>query len=114
MDSSNNIVQVARQTEALTSPSFIIEQNGRFYVTVAVLEYDPNAADMTDEQKRGVEQIKEMFEASQGVAPSTSPQMEALAMDASLSEGAPPPRAARIEPLMAMAGCMNTGPVIRR
>lgn len=64
MQSENGIVYVTTQTAAQSSPTFVIEHEGRFYVTLAVLEYDPKAADITPEQKRGVAQMQKMFEAA--------------------------------------------------
>lgn len=64
METEQEIVHVTQRMPALSSPSFIVERGGRFYVTLAVLEYDPDAA-VTPEQKRGVEQIRDMFEAAQ-------------------------------------------------
>lgn len=63
MNSDKNTVYVARSAHAAASePNFVIEHKGRFYVTVAVLEYDPHADDMTREQKRGIEQVRDLFE----------------------------------------------------
>lgn len=64
MQSENGIVYVTTQTAALSTPTFVIEHEGRFYVTLALIEYDPNATDITPEQKRGVAQVQKMFEAA--------------------------------------------------
>jgi len=55
------VVQVATPEKyALNDPAFVIESDGRFYVAVAVLEFDPNAPDITPEEKEGVEQVSRM------------------------------------------------------
>jgi hypothetical protein len=61
MTSEKNIVQVTTQTAALSSPNFVIEHEGRLYVTLALLEYDPKAPNLSAEQKRGVKQMQQMF-----------------------------------------------------
>jgi hypothetical protein len=43
-------------------PKFIVKLGGRYYVTVSVLEYDPNAAGATEAQKQGAAQIAATFE----------------------------------------------------
>ncbi|HYN46852.1 MAG TPA: hypothetical protein VES64_09185 [Allosphingosinicella sp.] len=48
-----------------TARTFIIEEDGRHYVAVAVLEYDPGAC-RTDEEREGVEQIARLYERSKG------------------------------------------------
>jgi hypothetical protein len=60
--SEGEIVQVTHQSFAYSRPNFVIEQDGRLYVTLAVLEYDPKAEDLSAEQKRGVKQMQELFE----------------------------------------------------
>lgn len=57
-----DIVHVAAETTlALSQPSFIIERGGRFYLTVALLEYDPKAPGLTPEQRDGVAQIEKLY-----------------------------------------------------
>ena len=65
MAKEKDIVKIAGRKPALSSPSFIIEKDVRFYVTVAVVEYDPQAADLTAEQKKGVAEVQTMFEQAQ-------------------------------------------------
>ncbi|WP_375404192.1 hypothetical protein [uncultured Sphingomonas sp.] len=56
------VVHVAADTIlAYAEPSFIIERGGRYYVTTAVLEYDPNAPNLTPEQRDGVTQVEKLF-----------------------------------------------------
>ena len=46
---------------ALREPTFIIEHEGALYVTEGVLEYRWSE-DLTDEQKRGVEEVRRLYE----------------------------------------------------
>ena len=85
-----DIVHVTKRTEALGSPNFVIEHGGRYYVAVAVLEYDPNARGITKEQRNGVDQIRQMFERAAKEAPLTGAELDPS--------------------WMASAGCMNTIP----
>jgi len=88
MDS--DIVHVTKRTEALGSPNFVIEQNGRLYVAVAVLEYDPDSPGISAEQREGVAQIRRMFERAAKEAPLTGAELDPS--------------------WIASAGCMNTIP----
>lgn len=47
---------------AYAEPVFCIQHEGRYYLTLAVLEYDPNQPDMTPEQRKGVEQIEQLYQ----------------------------------------------------
>ena len=42
----------------LPDPAFVIEYGGKLYLTLGVLEYDPEQGDLTDEQKRTIEKLK--------------------------------------------------------
>lgn len=75
--SEGEIVQVTRQTSAYSRPNFVIEKDGRLYVTLALLEYDPQASDLTAEQKRGVKQMQKMFEAAHRQGSLRAAQLEA-------------------------------------
>jgi hypothetical protein len=55
-------------SKSQSEPAFIVEYQGRFYVTAAVIEYDESASGLTDDQKSAARQIREMFEAGQGSA----------------------------------------------
>lgn len=63
------IVHVSSSAKAaFAAPSFIIEQDGRYYVTAAVLEYDPRAPNLTREQQEGVKQIQELYRSGEKTA----------------------------------------------
>jgi hypothetical protein len=49
---------------ALRDPTFIIEHQGVLYVTEGVLEYRWSE-DLTDEQKRGVKEIRRLYDEAQ-------------------------------------------------
>jgi hypothetical protein len=61
-DENNEIVQVTSQRPAFASPNFVIEKDGRLYVTLALIEYDPKASGLSAEQKRGVKQMQKLFD----------------------------------------------------
>jgi len=66
MEPETKVVHVAKDGQpALAAPNFVIEDGERLYVAIAVLEYDPGAQDLTDEQKRGIEEMRQMFVKSQ-------------------------------------------------
>jgi hypothetical protein len=65
--------------KALTSPNFVIFHEGRYYVTVAVLEFDPNAE---GEASEGAAAVRQMFESAQ------QSQSAAFGLEAA---AAPPP-----------------------
>ena len=59
MEPETKVVHVAKDGQpALAAPNFVIEDGERLYVAIAVLEYDPGAQDLTDEQKRGIEELR--------------------------------------------------------
>lgn len=60
-----SVVEVGTSRPAYAQPIFIIEQGGRYYVTAAVLEYDPNASGITPEQRDGVAQIQKLYQSGQ-------------------------------------------------
>lgn len=63
---TGSIVQlVTPDRQAIGDRTFIIEEDGRLYVAVAVLEYDAASA-RTEDQKRGVEEVRRMYEDAKG------------------------------------------------
>lgn len=50
-------------TRALGGPQFLVRHGKKYYLTVAVWEYDPQAAD-TDEEKRSVAEVQAVFKNS--------------------------------------------------
>ena len=43
---------------ALEEPRFLIEADGKLYLTVAVLEYDPGHPDLKDEHRRTISDLQ--------------------------------------------------------
>ncbi len=52
-------------SKGLEEPKFIIKLGDKYYVSVSVLEYDPNAAGATAAQKDGAAQVEAWFKAGQ-------------------------------------------------
>ena len=76
MGSHDDIVHVkVPDRAASSSPNFIIEHDGRYYVTVGVLEYNPAAKGLTDEQKRGIEDVRKMFDSGQKEYPAQASRL---------------------------------------
>ena len=61
MANDKNIVHVTTQMAALSEPNFVIEHEGRLYLTLALIEYDPKAAGLSPEQKPGIKQMQQLF-----------------------------------------------------
>ena len=61
---------------ALAEPVFIVEHEGKLYVTRAVWEYHAGD-DATDAVKKGVDQVRELFETHAAAAP-TPPRVAAV------------------------------------
>ena len=53
---------------ALGYPNFIIQREGKLYVTLAVLEYDPDAPDLTPEQQECIADLMRVFGGAAEVA----------------------------------------------
>jgi hypothetical protein len=54
-----------RRSAGLSEPKFIIKLGDKYYVTLSVLEYDPNAAGASAAQKDGASQIAAAFASGQ-------------------------------------------------
>lgn len=50
-----------RQSAGLAEPKFIIKLGDKYYVTLSVLEYDPNAPGASVAQKDGAAQVAAAF-----------------------------------------------------
>ena len=92
MTSEKNIVHVTSQTAALSSPTFVIEHEGRLYVTLAVLEYDPKASGLSAEQKRGIKQMQELFrDANKMASSAAAAQIDVARLPIGPVNSGPPP-----------------------
>ncbi|MDQ8755484.1 hypothetical protein RCO27_04510 [Sphingosinicella sp. LHD-64] len=56
-----NVGTGAAARAALAEPQFLIEKDGKLYLTLAVLEYDPNHPDITQQQQASVTQLQTML-----------------------------------------------------
>ena len=66
MEPSDQFVNVCQDSRAaLSDPTFIIEHGGRYYLTLAVLEYNPGDA-KGESQVRGCREITELFNQCKG------------------------------------------------
>jgi hypothetical protein len=54
-----------RQSAGLAEPKFIVKLGDKYYVTLSVLEYDPNAPGASQAQKDGAAQIAAAFAGGQ-------------------------------------------------
>lgn len=70
VESSEFSVVAKAGLRALTGPTFIIQDGGKYYVSAAVLEYDPGKAG-SPEQRDGVNRIVQLFNDSQQKMPAT-------------------------------------------
>jgi hypothetical protein len=66
MEREYEFVEVTTRQLALDAPNFIVEYQGKLYITLAALEYDANARNLTREQKSGIKSVRKMFEAAEG------------------------------------------------
>lgn len=84
-----DIVRVSRSVRAYSSPTFVVEKDGVLYLTVGVLAYDPNAPDLSTEQKRGVQEMQKLYQ--------TATRKDSL-------------RAAFVDPKLLSFGPLQSGP----
>jgi hypothetical protein len=57
-------VEVRSRNYAHPQPNFIIRHNGKLYLTVAVLEYDEGADNITREQREDIARVQHLFDSS--------------------------------------------------
>lgn len=76
-------------------PTFVIEEGGRYYVAIAVLEYNEAGA-QSDQQREGVAAMRKLFQGEEMAAAPSSVQAKRLSSD------------------WQSFGCMNTNPPIPR
>ena len=61
-------VSVSRDAiSALEEPRFLIESEGKLYVTAAVLEYDPEHPELQDEHRQSIDDLRREFETCEPV-----------------------------------------------
>lgn len=68
MTRGRNTVRVGSKSRAaLESPRFLIEKDGKLYLSLAVLEYDPEHPGVTSEQKESMERLRGQLGSGQGL-----------------------------------------------
>ena len=63
------IVSVCREggISALEEPRFLLEVDGKLYLTMAVLEYDPEHEGITHEQRHAIAELQDFMGEAEGV-----------------------------------------------
>lgn len=62
-DDDRRIVRISANSErAFEEPAFLIRFRGKMFLTVAVLEYDPEYKEITDAQRRAIKEMETLFE----------------------------------------------------
>ncbi len=54
--------------EAYAEPQFVLEFDGKIYVTAAVIEYDPGDSDMDEDERADLSELQAMLEGSRLVS----------------------------------------------
>lgn len=74
--------------KAAEAPRFLVKHDGKYYLAVGVLEYDP-AAVKTEAERRGVEEVAKYFQpdASTAAAFSDEPEIEVRAFSSAVAFG---------------------------
>lgn len=63
MDGERRIVSVSSDSiEAYAEPQFVLEFDGKIYVTLALVEYDPNDAEMAEDERSDLSELQSMLE----------------------------------------------------
>ena len=90
-DSSPYVEVSADSMTALSEPHFLIKVGEAYYLTLAVWKYDPDAPEITAEQRSGVAHIRHLFEGAgvDQVLPAVQTQFEVVK---SGGRTGPPPR----------------------
>jgi len=61
MTTKRKVVEVSSAGRALAEPQFLIECDGKLYLTVAVREYDPNHPGIRDKQTQDIKKLQAML-----------------------------------------------------
>ena len=69
MDREREYVEVTSRQLALDSPNFLVEYKGRYYFTVAALEYDPKAKGLTRQQVSHIKKVQKILESTRDKIP---------------------------------------------
>jgi hypothetical protein len=77
--------------KAQPEPSFIVEYQGRLYVTAAVIEYPETGSGLTADQLASAQQVRDMYEAGQASAVAAVPVQSSTVAWGGQSTDPPPP-----------------------
>ncbi len=62
MDAERPTVTISTDSvEAYAEPQFVLEFDGKIYVTMAVIEFDPNDADMDEDERSDLSDLQGML-----------------------------------------------------
>lgn len=69
MDGERRTVSVSFDSvEAFADPQFVLEYEGKIYVTVGVVEYDPNEPDMDDDERSDLAELQAVLAGNRDVS----------------------------------------------
>lgn len=69
MDKNRKSVLVSSDSvEGYAEPKLVLEFDGKIYVTLAVLEYDPAAEDMDDDKRADLAELQDMLNGERPVS----------------------------------------------
>ncbi len=69
MDEERNTVTVSRDSlEAYAEPQFVLEFDGKIYVTAAVIEYVPGDSDMDEDERSDLSELQAMLDGPRSVS----------------------------------------------
>ena len=71
MKKHSKVVKLSSGEQALAEPQFLLEHDGKLYLTVAVREFDPKHAGIQPHQARAIRRLKEILRSSPAVAKAT-------------------------------------------
>lgn len=69
MDQERSTVTISYDSiEAFADPQFVLEFEGKIYVTAAVIEYDPGSSDMDEDERSDLADLQAMLEGPRKVS----------------------------------------------
>ena len=71
MKKHSKLVKLSSGEQALREPQFLVEHEGKLYLTLAVREFDPKYAGIKPSQERSIQRLKEILQRSPAVGKAT-------------------------------------------
>ena len=68
MTEHSKLVELSSGEKALAQPQFLLEHDGKLYLTVAVREFDPKHAGIRPNQARAIRQLTDILRSSPAVS----------------------------------------------